>query len=582
MISKRDLSRAEYIIFTSGAVDLLINGYRTTRRGRPANRKNMHLMLLGLFLSVHKRRVGTLTGALAALREELSIDDQLRLGVITLDLDPDGSTTVRPLVTENDFYNLERAIRQGLTYSHAAAPDISAEERARRHEALRTVCDALLDVFDLGWSTHTVAMDATGIWSWGRGYSDAAKPKKRSSAKADDDMAVEEDDFEDEEELDLEKIAAEMSDDEKMDEVERSESGPSASRTKRRDLEAGWGVKTGKNGKTEPVFGYHEHTLVQVPDGSDEKDTVPPLIRRFELTPANVDVVDVSLNLLDRYPLVVTDLIVDRHYHFKRHERWKAQLSKRGIRQHLDLREDEHGFTEASGLRWAAGAAHCPATPDHLATIKRPGLNPTAKELEAFNKLIQERNDYAMTIHTQPDENGTMRVSCPAVTGKVGCPLRPDTVPVAIRQGLRRVENPPTAADYADGLPACCTQRTVKVTPPPSVHKLQQPHYWGTPEWRRMWDRRTYVEGSYGNRKNPSTENLRRGHFQVFGLVWVHLVMAMVNASYNLRMLENWCDRHPDHPFQDHPLVAPAVTATVGYLAVSAEELESILLARAA
>jgi hypothetical protein len=116
------------------------------------------------------------------------------------------------------------------------------------------------------------------------------------------------------------------------------------------------------------------------------------------------------------------------------------------------------------------------------------------------------------------------------------------------------------------------------------VFKLQQQHYWGSPAWQAIYNRRTYVEGSYGNRKNASTENVRRGMFQVFGLVWAHIVIALANASYNQRMLENWSQRHPDHPHSDHPLLArdPDGATPIGFIQVTADEYARLLAARVA
>ncbi|MDA2995882.1 MAG: hypothetical protein O3A04_11025 [Actinomycetota bacterium] len=101
-------------------------------------------------------------------------------------------------------------------------------------------------------------------------------------------------------------------------------------------------------------------------------------------------------------------------------------------------------------------------------------------------------------------------------------------------------------------LPKCCTQRTVSTFPPQEIVKLQQPHYWASRTWDRTWWRRTYVEGTYGNRKNLSNENMRRGITRIPGLAFLHITMALVNASYNLRMIRNWHQRtslgNPDHP----------------------------------
>ncbi|RDJ92949.1 hypothetical protein B4Q13_25275, partial [Lacticaseibacillus rhamnosus] len=62
----------------------------------------------------------------------------------------------------------------------------------------------------------------------------------------------------------------------------------------------------------------------------------------------------------------------------------------RGIRQHLDLRSTDQGFTESGRVRWAAGWAHCPATPDALGTIVAPAPNDVdrKKNLQEFFEQI--------------------------------------------------------------------------------------------------------------------------------------------------------------------------------------------------
>ena len=101
MISSRDIAQAEYIIDTSGIVDILIDGYRTSARGRRAPRETMRLMLLGLMLSIHTKRMATLTAAYSALRDDLTLDTQIRLGFRN-------APNAQPNVTIHDFYNLER------------------------------------------------------------------------------------------------------------------------------------------------------------------------------------------------------------------------------------------------------------------------------------------------------------------------------------------------------------------------------------------------------------------------------------------------------------------------------------------
>jgi hypothetical protein len=90
------------------------------------------------------------------------------------------------------------------------------------------------------------------------------------------------------------------------------------------------------------------------------------------------------------------------------------------------------------------------------------------------------------------------------------------------------------------------------------------------------YSKRTYVEGSYGNRKNPSTENMRRGIFRCVGIVWANLAIGMSAASYNQRMLRNWHDRTGGHA--DHPLLAPS-DENHGFVYLSAEQAAHIAAA---
>ena len=115
------------------------------------------------------------------------------------------------------------------------------------------------------------------------------------------------------------------------------------------------------------------------------------------------------------------------------------------------------------------------------------------------------------------------------------------------------------------------------VTPADSIRKLEQPFYWGSEEWEQSYRRRAYVEGSYGNRKNPATENVDRGQNQVFGLVWLHIAHTMINASYNVRRLVTWAAQHPNHPNAQHPLCQqPDQTADVVSVTMTTDEYRQL------
>ena len=563
MIGPDRLRRAEYLIDTSGVVELLLPVLRKDARGPKYNSNKLRVFIIGCYLAIENQRTGSIQAIAKLVHTDLPLDAQYRLGIRN---PTDGSL----LITLHDFYYLTKRFTERFGYG-SSVPElfvdedvengISANERTERHALLQQMCRQLLDVTIVGPDATAFAIDATGIWSWGKG------PRKPTRAEF---AAL----------LDDPDGAAEL--DDSANEPPRIDDGGHlvVGMKSVHDPDGGWGVKTSKAGKNEVFFGYHEHALLQVPGVGEDTDGAPRLIRAFELTPANADIVDVSLRLLDS---VHSDgdgerlLLADSHYHYKQFDRWWQQLFRRRWNPLHDLRVDEQGFTEFDRMRWAAGHAHCPATPDPLGTIQRPAVTDKRSEShETFHKQIDLREAYAMVRHNLPDEQGAHRVMCPAIAGKVGCPLRDGTTAAATALGLPFVVNPPDP-NSAEGLPKCCTQKTVLTRPPAKIAKLSQSRYWGSREWANLYRRRTYVEGLFGNCKNSSTENLRRGLFHITGLPLVHLMLTMVNVSYNLRMIENWQRRNlaADKPREmlaaDHPLLVDD-SNIAGYRAVTHAE----------
>lgn len=519
MIPPDLVRKAEYIVDTSGMVDTYNTLRRTSRRGRPTDIGLQRAFFIGMFLSIHTARTATIISIHRLLTTDLCVSDKVRIGVTR-----DGND-----IKYEAFVTFSKSFNNKLGYGKGSV-DIADNEQVARHEVVIKVNNDLLDVFAIACASNWFAIDATGLWSWGRGRS-----KK----------------FEDRQALNVEPNDEDDDDpDEKFVEINRDEDDlPGTS-----DPDASWWIKTAKAGGKEYFFGYQEHTLVQVPAEGDVSSTEPRLIRRLEVTTANEDVVAVSLRLIDSLNGQVQHLLEDRLYSYKTFERWHKPLNNRGVAQYFDMQPPRKGskpvFKELERMRFASGRAHCPSTPDELGELMRPGLTASASQRSAFTDNIALRHKYAMYITDQPNEKGTMRVMCPALYGSVGCRLRPGTVPAAILEGKPIVTDPPVAT--AEGLPACCTQIKVSITPPTKIRKLHQRLYWGSKKWETAYNARTYVEGSYGNRKNSATENLGRGLTRGMGIAWINLIAAMTGASYNLRMLNNWHEDtglgDPDHP----------------------------------
>jgi hypothetical protein len=122
---------------------------------------------------------------------------------------------------------------------------------------------------------------------------------------------------------------------------------------------------------------------------------------------------------------------------------------------------------------------------------------------------------------------------------------------VDIEGNLPLIATPPAA----ETAPTCCTQSTVEPKED-AQRKLWQREYWGSKAWVFSNNRRTYVEGVFGNIKNPSTENLSRGTFRITGLARVTLFIGLAATAHNVRLHRNW---HQEHGLGDaqNPLLAP-------------------------
>ena len=504
MITALTVSLVEHVVDTSNAVNILVDGLKRDRRGRPFNPAMLRTLLIGWLLTNQEYGTMRIEHVHRVLTTRLDIPTQRRLGVI---IDRNGKEQT---ITRSPLDAMVRRLENGLGYGEGTHPNLDDDERKRRQKVMISFSDALLDVFNEGFISTHYAIDASGIWTWGK--------SRRRRPNID--------------ELDEN---GDINPDAHIDET---------------DPDAQWGVKTSKDGPKESVFGYHLHAIVRVPGRTrhghhQQRDAEPRLVHRLGITPANADVVDVSLSMIDRLnnpltsdnPTQITDLIVDSHYHYKQTGRWLKELLKRGVKQHLHLRNDEVKFLTYKQVKFLGGDGHCPATPARFEHIVPLPPDPSPKQIEEFQQLNDERKQFAMARHTSIDETGKVRLKCPALAGEIGCPLRPGTVQAATQEGqpVLTIDEVPSV-----DLPACCTQNTVELTLPEPILKFVQPFFWGSKQWREQFNKRTYVESLFGNIKNQATENVGRGMHRHVGITMNHLHLTLAATNFNLRTLRKW------------------------------------------
>jgi hypothetical protein len=487
VITPTDCEAVDYIVYgvpDGGSPDDSVAAkfaahLRGSAAGRPAT-FDRSVFLVGMLLAVmtygrsHTRLIHQV------LTQEVPRDWQEKWG-IRQQRTRNGKASMWVL-SEDDLQNVAKRITDRFDYGPNRLTEDTwtgrcdvEEERQRRRAALNDLIDSLLmrTCPPRPRDAANYAIDGSGIWANER--APRALPKKEI-VEQDEDLA--------------EVIGADPHDGEE----EETPAAPAQPRRKKGGpSDAGYSAKTRKDGKREWFYGYELHALVRVPDrvpaGSPRSE--PALAERIRLTRAGADVVEPSLEIIDSVRATgqrVRYLLSDRHYPYKKYDRWLRQLLLRGIRQVVDLRSDDHGFQDwGDKTKIVAGWPHCPGTPVDLGEIPAPDVaTATPQDWERFHDRIEDRRPFAArrTMPLKPD--GMSRWQCPARSQKVGCPLVSGSVDVAIETGRPVVANPPNLEDAPD----LCRQDTVglPITTPQqaSAMKVHQHHYWGSREHRRL------------------------------------------------------------------------------------------------
>lgn len=548
LIPDAQTDRAAYVIDRSQIAETLTGAIELNPQGR-RRQLPLRTYLIGAYLSIEERGSFKNTAIYEVLTVGLSHPKQYELGVRFIDRD--GTVTT---IGKSKLDYLSRTLPRHLAYTPNAAArwdlDIDQVEMERRRDLLQRAINDLLGASIATDGGSWYALDGSGAWSWGRAkqtINDDTDIRTLEDAPTDrvpdttfDDPATDEDDD------DVDGFVNQVLDD---DAAQTSRRKPATSH----DPDAAIGSKTSKAGRRESYYGYVLDAAIRITPPGETKQ--PVVLERMVVSPASTDVVAPSLTMLDSLAATgtgVSDIVVDRHYSYKRVDRWADELRKRQIEQHFDLRSDEQGFKDINGMRLVAGWMHCPATPDRLADIPRPGFNASRSDRDEFTKRITERETWALDRHERVNDTGRSRWMCPAIAGKLGCPLREGTVDTAESAGLPIVSDPPDPATA----PSCCTNASGIVSDrSDATRKHQQPYYWGTEQWQQAYDLRTYVEGLFGSLKNPDTEDVRRGFTKFVGLPMMSLGLALAAAVCNVRHQRNFWTNTPDQP--DHPLLTP-------------------------
>jgi hypothetical protein len=308
-----------------------------------------------------------------------------------------------------------------------------------------------------------------------------------------------------------------------------------------RDPEAAWGHRTVTHpGETEMFFGYYLQALTIVPE--ERGGELPELVRRVHPASCRHDppaqIVPV-IRRLHQAGIPVGDLLADSGYSYRQPDTFALPLRALGIQLIVDLHPNDRGPKGTHhGATLANGNLYCPATPTALLLLTPLPPGASDQQTAEHDQKCAELHHHKLAPITSHDADGYRRVACPATTGKLRCPLRP--------QSLTLPYDRPTIHQPPQHPPVCCTQKTI--TEPPSVNaKTTQKHDYPSTAHRRSYQRRTAAERTFATTTDRASTDLSRGSCRLTGLTPIALFTATTFIARNLRIADAFTARQAEN-----------------------------------
>jgi hypothetical protein len=308
------------------------------------------------------------------------------------------------------------------------------------------------------------------------------------------------------------------------------------------DPEASWGHRKNNllRSQDELFFGYYLSAGIMMPD--EHGPAAPEFARRTTVSACRHDPARAFLPVLTAMPaagIPLCDVLADSGYAHRDADAWAIPLRQAGAQLVQDLHPHDRGPKGTHhGAIIANGNLYCPKTPPPMLELGPLPRDATPDQTAAHDARTAELARYKLGRLTSDDEDGYHRVQCPAVTGKIRCPLRPSS--------MSRDRDRPEILEPPGHPPACCTQQTITV--PPGVNaKTAQKHDYPSAAHRRSYARRTGAERGFATAKDPASNNISRGWCRLMGLAPLMLFTTVLLAVRNQRILAAWNARQEEN-----------------------------------
>jgi hypothetical protein len=308
------------------------------------------------------------------------------------------------------------------------------------------------------------------------------------------------------------------------------------------DPEASWGHRKNNllRSEDELYWGYYASAAIMMRD--ENGPAVPELARRATLSSCRHDPVRAFIPALTAMPgqgIPLGDILGDSGYAHRDADAWALPLRAAGAQLIQDLHPHDRG---PKGTHYGAvisnGCLYCPCTPRPLLELGPLARAATKEQAADHDRKTAELARYKLGRLTADDPDGYHRVQCPAIMGKIRCPLRPASM--TLDRSRPEILQPPQHHQ------ACCTQQTITV--PPEVNaKTRQKHDYPSAAWRRSYSRRTGAERGFATAKDPASNTISRGWCRLMGLTPLTLFTTTLLIVRNQRIIAAWNARQEEN-----------------------------------
>lgn len=122
-------------------------------------------------------------------------------------------------------------------------------------------------------------------------------------------------------------------------------------------------------------------------------------------------------------------MLCDSGYSHRLAQNWAMPLRRLGASLVMDLHPHDRGPQGTyEGAICHNGSLDCPAIPKALLELGLLARDAGPEKVAAHNQMTAELERYRLSRITSDDTDGYHRVMCPAVTGKLRCALRTESM----------------------------------------------------------------------------------------------------------------------------------------------------------